>query len=50
MDELGLKAGGRLMSTQKAAILQTVEEGRQNGRQVGEVLATLGIKRATYYR
>ena len=38
------------MSTQKAAILQTVEDARQNGRRVGEVLATLGIKRATYYR
>ena len=38
------------MHTQKTAILQTVKEARRNGRRVGEVLATLGIKRATYYR
>lgn len=38
------------MNTQKVAILQTVEAARLNGRRVGEVLATLGIKRATYYR
>ena len=38
------------MNTQKAEILQTVEAARQNGRRVGEVLVTLGIKRATYYR
>ncbi len=38
------------MRTQKAAILQMVEDARQHGRRVGEVLATLGIKRATYYR
>lgn len=38
------------MSTQKTAVLQMVEEARQQGRRVGEVLATLGITRATYYR
>ena len=38
------------MNTQKTAILHMVQEARQNGRRVGEVLATLGIKRATYYR
>jgi putative transposase len=38
------------MNTQKAEILQTVEDARQNGRRVGEVVVTLGIKRATYYR
>lgn len=38
------------MSTQKESILHGVEEERQKGRGVGEVLATLGIKRATYYR
>lgn len=38
------------MDTQKSAIIETVEEGRRNGRRVGEVLATLGITRATYYR
>jgi putative transposase len=38
------------MNTQKAAILQTVKDARQNGRRVGEILVTLGIKRATYYR
>ena len=38
------------MHTQKTAILQMVEEARRNGRRVGEVLTTLGIKRATYYR
>jgi putative transposase len=38
------------MHTQKVAILQTVEDARLNGRRVNEVLATLGIKRATYYR
>jgi transposase len=49
-DELGLKAGGRLMHTQKTAILHMVQEARQNGRRAGEVLATLGMKRATYDR
>jgi hypothetical protein len=38
------------MHTQKTAILHMVQEARQNGRRVGEVLATLGIKRATYGR
>lgn len=38
------------MDTQKMAILETVEEARRHGRRVGDVLATLGIKRATYYR
>jgi transposase InsO family protein len=38
------------MSTQNTALLQVVEEARQKGRRVGEVLATLGITRATYYR
>ena len=38
------------MHTQKIAILEMVAEGRRNGRRVGEVLATLGITRATYYR
>jgi putative transposase len=38
------------MDTQKTAILETVAEARRQGRRVGEVLATLGIKRATYYR
>jgi transposase InsO family protein len=38
------------MDTQKMAILETVEEARRNGRRVGDVLATLGINRATYYR
>ena len=38
------------MDTQKMATLETVEEARRNGRRVGDVLATLGIKRATSYR
>jgi putative transposase len=38
------------MHTQKTAILHMVQEARQHGRRVGEVLATLGMKRATYYR
>ena len=38
------------MHAQQMAILQTVEEARRNGRGVGATLATLGIKRATYYR
>lgn len=38
------------MSTQKEKIMQFVEEQRQEGRRVGEILVTLGIKRATYYR
>ena len=38
------------MHAQKTAILETVEEARRHGRRVGDVLATLGIKRATYYR
>ena len=40
------EAGGRLMSMQQAAILQMVEDARRHGRGVGEVLATLGIKRS----
>jgi len=38
------------MSTQKEEIMQFVEEQRHQGRRVGEILMTLGIKRATYYR
>ncbi len=38
------------MSTQKEEILRFVEEQRQQGRCVGEILSSLGIKRATYYR
>jgi hypothetical protein len=38
------------MDTQKRVILETVEDARRHGRRVGDVLATLGIKRATYYR
>lgn len=45
-----LKTGERVMSTQQAAILQMVKDAQQIGRRMGEVLATFGIKRATYYR
>ena len=38
------------MSTQKAAVLTLGENQRTPGRPVGEVLTTLGIGRATYYR
>lgn len=38
------------MTTQKESILQVVEEERRKGRRMGEILATLGIRRATYYR
>ena len=38
------------MSTQKEAVLTLVENQRTHGRPVGEVLTTLGIGRATYYR
>lgn len=38
------------MSMQKEAVITLVEEHRQQGRTVGEVLASLGIARATYYR
>src|ERR1700675_3180359 len=49
-DELGLREAGRLMETQKDAVMALVEEHRQAGRAVGEVLAGLGIARSTYYR
>lgn len=38
------------MNMQKDAVIRIVEAQKQRGRKVGEVLATLGIKRATYYR
>ena len=38
------------MSTQREAVLRMVQEERQQGRGVGEILVTLGIKRSTYYR
>jgi len=38
------------MSTQKESVIRIVEEQKQQGRRVGEILATLGIKRVTYYR
>jgi len=38
------------MSTQKESVIRIVEEQKQQGRHVGEILATLGIKRGTYYR
>ena len=38
------------MSTQREMVIQMVEEQRQQGRKISEVLATLGTKRATYYR
>lgn len=38
------------MSTQKEEIIQFVEEQRQMGRYIGEILVTMGIKWATYYR
>ncbi|MCA9500639.1 MAG: transposase [Nitrospira sp.] len=38
------------MSMQQDAVIRIVDEQHQQGRKVGEVLATLGIKRATYYR
>jgi putative transposase len=38
------------MGVQKEAVMALVEDHRQQGRGVGEVLARLGIARATYYR
>ncbi len=38
------------MSIQKEMIMQLVEEEKQKGRRIGEVLETLGIRRPTYYR
>ena len=38
------------MTMQKDTVIRIVAEQHQHGRKVGEVLATLGIKRATYYR
>jgi len=38
------------MSAQKEAVITLVEKQRAQGRPVGEVLTTLGIGRATYYR
>jgi len=49
-DELGISAGGLLMSTHKEEIVKFIEEQRQEGRRVGEILFSLGIQRSTYYR
>lgn len=38
------------MGIQKEIIMQLVEEEKQKGRRIGEVLETLGIRRPTYYR
>jgi len=38
------------MSSQKEALIRLVDEQRAYGRSVVEVLATLGVKRSTYYR
>lgn len=38
------------MNEQKDTVIQVVDEQRAGGRPVGEVLRTLGIGRATYYR
>jgi putative transposase len=38
------------MSTQKEAVIKLVEKEKERGRAVGEVLATLGVARSTYYR
>jgi len=38
------------METQKDAVMALVEEHRRQGRTVGEVLASLGVKRSTYDR
>jgi putative transposase len=38
------------MSEQKEAILQFVQQQKEKGRSVGEVLVELGIARSTYYR
>lgn len=38
------------MSIQKEKIMQFVEEQKQQGRRIGDILMSLGIKRPTYYR
>lgn len=38
------------MSTQKEAVMKLVEQQKEEGRPVGEALATLGVARSTYYR
>jgi transposase len=38
------------MDLQKESVMKLVEEHRQQGRTIGEVLSSVGIARSTYYR
>src|SRR5206468_2665880 len=49
-DELGMRESGRLMASQKQAVLGLVESHRGEGRSVSEVLGTVGVARSSYYR
>ncbi len=42
-----MKGNGRLMNMQKATVIRIVDAQHQQGRKVGEVVATLGSNRAT---
>src|SRR5207249_3178791 len=44
------KRTGQLMDEQKQEILKLVETQRQEGRTIGDILNTVGIPRANYYR
>jgi putative transposase len=41
---------GRLMETQKRAVIELVASHREQGRTVGEVLGSVGVARSSYYR
>jgi len=45
-----LRESGRLMASQKQAVLGLVESHRGEGRSVSEVLGTVGVARSSYYR
>ncbi len=38
------------MGNQKEAVLQLVDEHRERGRSVSEVLGSVGVSRSSYYR
>ena len=45
-----MRESGRLMASQKQAVLGLVESHRGEGRSVSEVLGTVGVARSSYYR
>jgi ACT domain-containing protein len=49
-DEFGLREGGRLMGNQKQAVIKLVDEHREQGRSISDVLGSVGVARSSYYR